>query len=247
MNSTNRLYLDLSSYYDQFCSHVDYAEQCDFAFRVYKAFNDAQLKQYYDLACGTGQHLQHMAQHGFNVTGLDNSQDMLDQAQQRCPEASLVCCDLAQFENQQEFDLITCFLYSMHYSQPSSCFIETLKRAYSALVPGGIFLFDMVDKDGIKNDAGVVHQIQDGEDSLSFQSRWHYTGEGDKLDLHLSISLNQQTWDDHHTMTAVNISQVQNWMTEIGFELTILERNFSCFKEWDGNSANVMIIGKRIA
>jgi len=48
-------------------------------------------------------------------------------------------------------------------------------------------------------------------------------------------------------MTVVNISQVQNWMTEVGFELTMLERDFCCFKAWDGKSDNVMIIGKHIA
>ena len=244
---SNQLYVDLSQYYDHFCRHIDYADQCSLANRVYSLFNTSNIYLYFDLACGTGQHLTLMHDYGFEVVGLDNSQAMLDQAQIRCPSAKLIYCDLAEFDNEEEFDLITCFLYSMHYSHPISSFTETLTRTYQALVTGGVFIFDMVDKFGIRNITDLIDKVDSKDEEMSFNSRWYYRGEGEVLDLFLDIERKTeqgtQLWNDHHTMTAVGINQVKNWMIDIGFEVILLERDFQTIREWSGKSANVIVVG----
>lgn len=250
MSDINQLYVDLSSYYDHFCRHIEYEDQCAFAHRLYGLFNEANIKQYFDLACGTGQHLKYMHDYGFDVSGLDNSKAMLDQALIRCPSAKLIACDLAEFNNTAEFDLITCFLYSMHYSHPIRSFKETLKRAFDALTPGGIFIFDMVDKFGIRNIRDLIDKVDKENEEMSFNSRWHYRGEGEVLDLFLDINRKTeqgvQAWSDHHVMTAVEIVQVKNWMTDLGFQVTLLERDFQTIKEWEGKSSNVIVVGVRL-
>ncbi|MEX2332760.1 MAG: class I SAM-dependent methyltransferase, partial [Pseudohongiella sp.] len=132
-SNDGNLYTDLADYYDQFCAEVDYAGQCAFAVRVFDAFAQSGGRDYLDLACGTGPHLQEMTRLGFVPTGLDNSAAMLAQAQVRCPQANLLLCDLAAFEQVYRFDLISCFLYSIHYSHPLNNFAETLRRAFCAL------------------------------------------------------------------------------------------------------------------
>lgn len=254
MQKNNSLYADLSRYYDQFCAGVDYAQQCDFAERALRCFgesigSDALAGEYLDLACGTGPHLYFLQQKGFAVSGLDNSQPMLDQAQQRVPQAQLSLCDLAAFEYDGQFDLISCFLYSIHYSYPLSALHETLRRAYRALKPGGVFIFDMVDKRGIRNSEGVVTQCDSAEGALRFQSGWKYGGEGDVLDLHLSIELTGrsgvQRWSDHHTMTATTIAAVKSQLVQTGFEVTLLEHDYSRLQEWGGESFNVIVVAVR--
>ena len=63
------LYADLAQYYDRFCAEVNYAEQCDYAVRAFRAFTRSDGYEYLDLACGTGQHLLAMQQHGFVPLG----------------------------------------------------------------------------------------------------------------------------------------------------------------------------------
>ena len=111
---TGNIYTDLSSYYDQFCAEVDYAQQCAFAERAFVLFATSGARNYLDLACGTGRHLQLMLAYGFVQNGLDNSAFMLAKAAERCPAAQLLLCDLAAFEQVEAFDLVTCFLYSIH-------------------------------------------------------------------------------------------------------------------------------------
>lgn len=246
MNPLSALYADLSGYYDRFCLDVDYAAQCDFAARVARTFGHSGGQAYLDLACGTGQHLAHMAARGFAGTGLDNSQAMLDQAARRCPEADWLCCDLAAFDTPGRFDLITCFLYSIHYSHPQASLRETLRRAFAALRPGGVLLFDVVDKAGIGSRDAVSH-LQEGDARFTFRSGWRYAGQGETLDLDVTIERHDacgvQRWQDRHAMTAIGIAEVQAAMAEAGFEVTVLERDFGSLREWAGESFNVMMVG----
>ncbi|MES2623689.1 MAG: class I SAM-dependent methyltransferase [Pseudomonadota bacterium] len=243
---SGNIYADLASFYDQFCAEVDYVEQCAFAERAFALFSDNVQKDYLDLACGTGQHLQQMIERHFLSSGLDNSVAMLAQAAERCPSAHLQLCDLAAFEQVEAFDLVTCFLYSIHYSHPTSALIETVRRAWRALKPGGIFIFNAVDARGIRNDSGITTQLADADAQLSFQSRWHYRGEGDVLDLRLAInretSSGNEQWSDHHIMTAVTFPQLLGLLESAGFEVTMLEHDYSVMNKWDGESFNAIFI-----
>lgn len=245
MQSGN-LYADLAGYYDQFCAEVDYAEQCAFARRVFACFSTSGGRDYLDLACGTGQHLLDMAAHDFSPSGLDNSAAMLSRAAQRCPQAQLLLCDLAAFEHREAFDLITCFLYSIHYSHPLTALAETLRRTWRALKPGGVFIFNAVDARGIRNDSGITTKVVDGDSQLSFQSGWHYRGQGDVLDLSLSITrasvAGVENWRDHHTMTAVTLPVLQGMLKETGFDVTLLEHDYQVMAPWDETSFNAIVV-----
>src|SRR5690606_41848706 len=112
---------------------------------------------------------------------------VLAPAAARCPSAPLLWCALAAFEQVAAFDLISCFLYSIHYSHPPAALAETLRRAHRALKPGGVLIFNAVDCRGIRNDSGVITRVTTTAGELRFQSGWHYRGKGDLLDLHLAI------------------------------------------------------------
>ncbi len=245
MPQSGSLYADLSGYYDQFCAEIDYASQCDFAHRACSLFVTSPARDYLDLACGTGQHMQLMQMHGYTVSGLDNSAAMLAQAAVRCPAAALLLCDLAGFTHASSFDLITCFLYSIHYSHPAAALQQTLQRAWTALKPGGLLLFNAVDARGIRNDEGVVTNITTVDAKLSFQSAWHYRGEGEVLDLYLRITQATATgsrqWQDHHTMTALTVPQLQQMLAACGFQVQLLEHDYSVLRPWDGLSHNVIV------
>lgn len=243
------LYADLSHYYDRFCAHIDYDVQSDFAQRAYGLFCGAPSRDYLDLACGSGQHLAHMLAYGFRGTGLDNSQAMLNLARARCPEAQFELQDMAALAHQEAFDLITCFLYSLHYSHPTASLQQTLTRVWHALRRGGVFICNAVDAAGIRNDSGVIAELEEEDSLLRFQSAWHYRGTGDVLDLHLSISRDSsrgsEQWQDHHQMTALSIPELKAWLQNCGFTVELLEHDYESLRPWDGESHNVLVVAMK--
>ncbi len=246
---SGNIYADLAGYYDLFCAEVDYAEQCAFARRVFNTFACSGGMDYLDLACGSGQHLLVMQDYGFAAQGLDNSSEMLALAAQRCPAAQLHLCDLAAFEQQGSFDLITCFLYSIHYSHPLAALEQTLQRSFAALKPGGILLFNTVDARGIQNDAGISTSLKHDDAQLGFRSAWHYRGEGEVLDLKLEISRScngqSEQWQDAHVMTALTFSQLQAMLAEAGFVVQMLEHDYSVLQQWNGASFNALVVATK--
>lgn len=242
---SNALYTDLSDYYDLMCADINYNEQCNTAFRLHRIFGEGGAN-YLDLACGTGSHIEHFIRFGYNATGLDVNKPMLVRAALRCPSATFSHQNMSSFFFEQRFDLITCFLYSIHYCYPQKSFFSALQNAFNTLSPGGVFCFDSVDKNTIANDNGFKHSAQKDDVLFHFQSRWFYSGKGDKLDLHLSIKRQvdnmEQYWKDQHSMLATTIPDLKKVLEDIGFNVTILERDFLKLEPWKEENGNVIFV-----
>lgn len=241
--SETALYTDLSGYYDLMCAEIDYRGQGDYAHRLHKLFGHGGVN-YLDLACGTGPLVEYFTTLDYSATGLDINEPMLAIAQSRCSDGAFSLQDMSHFTFERKFDLITCFLYSLHYAYPITGFISALQCAYQALNSGGVLCFDAVDKSAIANDQGVGHTATNGKDTLLFRSRWFYSGSGDVLDLHLTIATKNgpspQVWQDQHRMLAIGVADIQSQLEKIGFDVVILERTFDRIEQWNGTSGNVV-------
>jgi ubiquinone/menaquinone biosynthesis C-methylase UbiE len=228
--SENALYADLSAYYDLMCADIDYREQCESAKRIHQLFGQGG-KNYLDLACGTGPHISAFLEYGYCATGLDLNIAMLNLARKRCPQATFSQQNMNDFHFDTKFDLITCFLYSLHYCSPKTSFTQALSQAYDALNPGGV----------------LCYRTKDGTlETFDFQSRWCYQGLGETLDLHVSIvrTVNDvsEQWSDTHIMTAVSITEIRAVLESIGFEVHFFERDFSRLVEATENSGNILAV-----
>ncbi len=72
-----------------------------------------------DLACGEGTFAAAMAQQGYNVTGVDTSEKMLQYARKRAKEKKVNVIignqDMRCLPFSEEFDLVTCWFDSLNY------------------------------------------------------------------------------------------------------------------------------------
>ena len=247
--STTALYTDLSHYYDVLCAEIDYPAQSDAVRRLNQIFGNGG-QRHLDLACGTGAHVQHFLAAGFQSQGLDINQPMLDRAQQRCPTARFHLQDMSEFVLADQQDLITCFLYSIHYNADLAKLTACIQQAYNALASGGVFCFNAVNKDKIDNQLVASYSTVHADGVLSFQSAWHYSGQGQQQQLKIQISCqNQQLhhWHDQHTMVAVSFEQLLEILQPY-FEVHLFEHNYHSIQPWDQASGNVIVVGvKRLA
>ena len=103
--SHNAIYTDLSGYYDLMCADIDYPAQSRSVQRIHQLFGNGG-QRHLDLACGTGPHVRHFLDAGFQTSGLDINQPMLDLALQRCPEATFSQQEMCGFRVSQPLDLL---------------------------------------------------------------------------------------------------------------------------------------------
>lgn len=139
-------YKALAASYDRLTSDVDYRAVVAFYFEIIRREKVA-VRTAADLACGTGSVTALLAQRGLPVVGVDLSEDMLTQAQQKThaltPRPVFLHQDLARLYLPRGVDLAVCALDSLDYIiAPDDC-ATAIRRVYKALNPGGIFIFDV--------------------------------------------------------------------------------------------------------
>lgn len=240
--STNALYTDLSGYYDLMCADIDYQAQSNCIRRLHQIFGNGG-KRHLDLACGTGPHIRHFTDFGYQSSGLDINQPMLDIAAARCPEAQFSLQNMSTFNVSEPLDLITCFLYSIHYNDGMEKLRECIANVHHALKSDGVFCFNVVDKNKINNNLFAKHTARQEENLFTFSSAWNFCGHGEKQSLKLSIEKitaeGTHTWNDEHPMVALGFVE----LTEIlkpWFEVHVFEHDYEKIVPWDGASGNAI-------
>ena len=139
-------YKNLAASYDRLTNDVDYAATVDFYEQIL-AREGVKPRTCVDLACGTGSVTASLARRGYQVTGVDMSEEMLTEAAMKTMDMEnppvFSCQLLQQLRLPRAVDMAVCALDSLDYiTDPADC-AEAIRRAYRALNPGGIFIFDV--------------------------------------------------------------------------------------------------------
>lgn len=153
-------YETFAKIYDEVMDESLYLDWLDFTCRHLR--KDQQ--QVLELACGTGILSVELANLGFNVCGLDLSEDMIKLAKERINEAdeklSFKTGDMLHLEDKNSFDVVTCYSDSICYMSDEKAVTQVFKGVYDALKEKGTFIFDV----------HSIHQIE--EEFLEYS--YHY-------------------------------------------------------------------------
>ena len=139
-------YKNLAASYDRLTNDVDYGATVEFYMEILRREGIAP-RTVVDLACGTGSVTEILARKGYRVTGVDMSEEMLTEAAMKTMDMEqppMYSCQLLQnLRLPRGVDMAVCALDSLDYIlDPADC-KEAIRRAYKALNPGGIFIFDV--------------------------------------------------------------------------------------------------------
>lgn len=138
-----RSYNTFAQFYDSLTENVDYKNRTDYIVSLFDKVNGSRGKAL-DLACGTGSVALHLKEKGFDVIGVDSSQEMLAQADNKASGIiEFICSDMTSFQLNEKVDLCVCSLDSINHLLT----LEDVKRCfdcvYNSLTENGVFIFDV--------------------------------------------------------------------------------------------------------
>ena len=138
-------YTSFAEVYDTFMDNVPYEEWADYL--------EERLKEYgvkdglvLELGCGTGSMTELLAEKGYDMIGVDYSEDMLEIAMEKRIESGHDILYLLQ--NMQEFELygtvkaVVSVCDSVNYITEKAELEEVFRLVNNYLDPQGIFIFD---------------------------------------------------------------------------------------------------------
>lgn len=229
-------YTSLAPVYDKLNADVDYAAWADFIERQFAEFAKKPPKSVLDLACGTGSMTVELARRGYDMTGIDLSDDMLAVAREKCDAGRfrhsvlLLSQDMSQFELYGTVDAIVCCLDSLNYLTKRDALYRTLAHAHNYLEPDGLFIFDM--NAPAKFERVYADNSYVLEDEGIFCAWQNYYNDKSKLcDFYLSIFTENAdgTWtrfDEQQREKCWSLRTVKAILDETGFELCALTSDF---------------------
>ncbi|MEB2490482.1 class I SAM-dependent DNA methyltransferase [Peribacillus frigoritolerans] len=196
----------------------------------------AKLEQYgiggrkvLDLACGTGEMTVELAQHGFEVTGVDLSDEMLLVANEKAVKLGLSIPlfqqNMAELEGLGQFDCVTIFCDSLNYLRDEEDIVKTFSRVHEHLKDGGLFMFDihsLYKMEEIFSDhtfavnGEEVSYIWDcfpGEEPYSVEHDLSFFVRDDESGLY-------DRFDELHYQRTYPVEQYKKWLEQAGFKVS---------------------------
>lgn len=164
-----------SRYYDLLYRDKDYRGEAEFVARLIQQHAPG-ARRILELGSGTGIHGILLAEMGYDVTGIEISEAMLDDAAKRVaalPPATasrvrFLQGDARNFELGGQFDAIAALFHVMSYQTTNDDLRAVFANVKSRLAPGGVFIFDCWYGPAVLTDPPVVRvkQLEDEQTSV---------------------------------------------------------------------------------
>lgn len=134
-------FFDYSKYYNLLYQDKNYSEEVDYIDSLIRKYHPKAV-QLLDVGCGTGNHAKLMGLKGYNIHGIDLSEQMLEIAKSNQSDISFEQGDIRHFKLDRRFDVITSLFHVMSYQTSNEDVVSSFKAVHNHLNKDGLFIFD---------------------------------------------------------------------------------------------------------
>ena len=218
-------YSGFAEVYDTFMDNIPYEEWCGYLTGLLRDFG-VPSGILLELGCGTGSMTELLAEQGYDMIGIDNSEEMLELAAEKRAASGhdilYLCQDMREFELYGTAAAAVSVCDSMNYILEK----EELKQVFSLvnnyLDPGGIFLFDLNTEYKYKELLGGSTIAEDREEcSFIWENQYD---EEEKINIYdLAVFVRREDglfekYQETHYQRAYSLDEVKEALREAGME-----------------------------
>jgi len=227
-------YEDFASVYDIFMDNVDYDMWVEY---IHKLWNKYQVspKLIAELGCGTGNITERLAQKGYDMIGIDISEEMLMVAREKAQEKELgnilyLLQDMTEFELYGTVDVVLSLCDSINYITEYEDIVQVFKLVNNYLDPNGLFIFDLNTEYKFKNILGD-NTFADTQDKAAYIWQNCYDEEEKINEYYVNFFIENEDGtyertEECHYERAYSIQEIKSALKEAGM---IFEASYDAF------------------
>ncbi|PLT30938.1 class I SAM-dependent DNA methyltransferase [Peribacillus deserti] len=213
--------------YDELMKDVPYAEWVHLFKKQMEKYSISGTKVL-DLACGTGEISVRFAREGYEVTGVDLSEEMLAVAHAKTAGEGLSVPffqqDMTDLNGLGTFEAVTIFCDSLNYLESPEDVKAAFQSVYNHLEAGGLFMFDV---HSVYKMEHIFYDATFAQDDEEISFIWNSFPGKEPLSTHHELSFfvldhasgKYDRFEEVHYQRTFSAETYQAWLQESGFEL----------------------------
>ena len=250
-------YNSIARVYDKLNAEIDYKAWADFVEACFERYMPSKPEIVLDLACGTGSMTCELASRGYDMIGVDGSDDMLNEAYQSGTifgdsHILYLLQDMRSFELYGTVGAVTCCLDSLNYLVDDGDLEKCFATVHNYLEPGGLFLFDMNTPykfENIYSDNSYI--MEDEIEGQNIYCGWqnYYDKQSKICSFYLTLfEENNGKYirsDEEQHERCYSYEEITEALKKCGFELTLVSKDYK-FTDVDECTERWYFVAKRI-
>jgi ubiquinone/menaquinone biosynthesis C-methylase UbiE len=221
------MYTAFASLYDELMADIDYTAWAQQYVLMMTRAGIPHKAVIVECACGTGGLTLPLRRSGYQITGVDTSEDMLNIAVGKASREGLtipwIKQDMRHLHLHRPADAILSTCDGVNYLLTPQDVKMFFAAAHHALKPGGGLFFDVSTPDKLSATLGDNTLIQDSGRILYIWQN-HYQSSSQLCDMDLCLFARAEDGrydriDEHQTQRAHTREELSLWLAETGFDL----------------------------
>lgn len=227
-------YSSFAAVYDLFMDNIPYDDWTEY---ILMLLNKHQIGQglILELGCGTGKMTRRLAKCGFDMIGIDNSEEMLAIAREKSLETEgsilYLCQDMREFELYGTVAAVISVCDSMNYILSEEDLLRVFRLVNNYLDPAGLFVFDLDTEyayQEILGDTTIAEHREEG--SFIWENSYYEEEKINEINLTLFLPVEEKAlnhfdhstlcrrYEETHHRKAYTIERVKSLIEQAGME-----------------------------
>lgn len=265
-------YTDFAGVYDTFMDDTPYQEWADFLAELIEKYGISKQKHdtdvinekdeilssernlVLDLGCGTGTLTELLYQKGYDMIGVDNSQEMLNIAlakrEKTGSEILYLCQDMRELDLYSTIGTVISVCDSVNYLLEDDEVQDTFSLVNNYLYPGGLFIFDfntVYKYEQVIGDTTIAENRE--ECSFIWENYYHEEERINEYDLTIFVkeddSEHFRRFTETHFQRGYTLEEMKGFVEQAGMEV-VLTLDADTHKAPTDDSERIYIVAREI-